>query len=103
MPDLYRFHVQIGENKKRSTVSLPKYLLVLFSLNKGYNLQDKKVLHKQIRLWCEQTLRDSCYDEYAIHYSQFLQKMMTEELLDKKLSDKYGELFVNEEYEKIGF
>lgn len=102
MPDLYRFHVQIG-TKKRSTVSLPKYLLIMLALHKGFDLKDKKTLHKLVRLWCEETLHNYDYDEHAINYSQFLQKIITEEIMDKNLSEKYGDLFVNDEYLKIKF
>lgn len=101
MPELYRFHVMIG--KKRSTVSLPKYLLVMFALRQEYDLTNKKKLHKEIREWCQQTLIDSYYDEHAIYFSQFLHQRMTEIVLDKILSKKFDDLFLNDEYEKIEF
>lgn len=67
----------------------PKYLLVFFSLKKGYDLKDKKALHTQIRRWCEETLRDYYYDEHAVHITpSFCKKMMTEEVLEKKLSKR---------------
>jgi hypothetical protein len=101
MSKRYRFHVMLGE--KRSTISLPKHLLVLLALKRGYDLQNRKTLHTQIREWCQKTLIDWDYNESAIHFSQFLQQKIVEELLDKKLSEKYDSLFLNNEYDKIGF
>lgn len=102
MSDLCRFHVQIGTTK-RSTVSLPRYLLIMFSIKNDFDLLDQKGLHKKIRDWCQQTLYESHYDEYAINYSQFLQNRMTEEIMDKEISTKYSDLFTNDNYDKIKF
>lgn len=101
MSERYRFHVMLGE--KRSTVSLPKYLLVLLSLAHEYDLHDQKKLHAQIREWCQKTLIDWNYNESAIQFSQFLQQKIIEEIMDKSLSKKYDSLFLNNQYEKIGF
>ena len=102
MSDLYRFHVMLGD-KKRSTISLPKYLLTMFALKQGYDLKDQKSLHKQIRDWCQKTLIEWDYNEHAIHFSQFLKEKIIEEIMDKDLSKKYWELFSNDAYEKIKF
>lgn len=102
MSELFRFHVMLGE-KKRSTISLPKYLLTMFALKQGYDLSDQKALHKQIRVWCQETLIAGDYTESAINFSQYLQRRMTENILDKNLSKKYDELFLDDTWENIVF
>lgn len=102
MREIYRFHVMLGK-KKRSTISLPKYLLVIFALKQGYDLLDQKTLHKQIRIWCQETLVEWNYNEHAINFSQFLQKKMVESILDNNLSKKYDKLFLDDVYEGIEF
>ncbi len=100
--NIYRFHVTIGE-KKRSTVSFPKYLLTMFSLKQGWNLDNQKDLHQRIRVWCNETLKEWNYDEHAINYSQFLQEKMVESIMDKKLSSLYDDLFKDDFYSRIRF
>ena len=102
MSELFRFHVMLGE-KKRTTISLPKYLLTMFALKQGYDLNNQKSLHKQIRAWCQETLIKWDYNGHAINFSQFLQKKIVETILDNNLSKKYGNLFLDDSYEKIKF
>lgn len=102
MSNTYRFHVTLGESK-RSTVSLPKFLLVLFSLKQGWPLDDQKTLHRNVRLWCNETLQEYDYNEHAINYSQFLQQQMVETLVDKKISKAYDGLFPDDDYQNIKF
>ena len=75
----------------------------MFALKQGYDLMDQKALHKQIRVWCQETLIAGDYNEYAVNFSQYLQRRMTESILDKSLSAKYDGLFLDEVYEKITF
>ena len=102
MSETYRFHVIIGE-KKRSTVSFPKYLLTMFALKKGWELDNQKILHQKIRVWCDEALKEGHYNESAINYSQFLQRRIIEEIMDKHLSNLYENLFYDDFYSQIKF
>lgn len=102
MSELFRFHVMLGK-KKRTTISLPKYLLTMFALKQGYDLNDQKSLHKHIRTWCQKTLIEWDYNEHAINFSQFLHRKIVETILDNNLSKEYQKLFLDDAYEKIKF
>lgn len=97
----YRFHVQAGQ--RRTTLSIPKYLLTLFSLKQGFDLTDQETLHKEIRQWCQDLLDKWEMNERDGHFSKIIQKKMIEYLVDDKLSEQYGELILNNEYGKIEF
>ena len=108
----YRFHIVLptnynskGAKKTRTTVSFPKYLLVLLCLKKGVNLkkENKNELHKFVRNWIKKTISKHKITINCTGLSMFLQReLIVEVLMAPEITKKLNNLDT-QTYEKIEF
>jgi len=82
-----RYHVQLGT--KRTTVSLDETLADLLALQLNQQPHTPEA-HTAVREWLQRRL-DADNDPYRARVSQWLQAQVILALVDKKLSDAYGD------------
>lgn len=82
-----RYHVQLGI--KRTTVSLDETLADLLALQLNQQPHTPEA-HTAVRAWLQRQL-EADNDPYRARVSQWLQGQVILALVDKKLSDAYGD------------
>jgi hypothetical protein len=83
------YHVLLG--KRRTTVSLDKIISTLLSLKLGHDPGTEDA-HSAVRVYLQENL-DATNDPRRTSVSQWLRQEVLLDLVDKKLSAKYGKWF----------